>query len=301
VTKCNLRCTHCFYDERERITPGDRVPLIVQALVTAKPRKVIISGGEPLLHHALFEAIGGLANHGILVDVTTNATLIDKTMAVRLKEAGCGEISVSLDGASELAQSILRPRGTYAKVLKGIRHALNAGLKVDVVCGVVPDSIDAIQQWEDLAPTLGVASLTFINIFRTGNGENRSDPVLTNDDFRRVSQRVQALRQSLSPFPVRTVRLIRQSPLGECPSGRSIFYVDVAGRVGHCRWTGDRRAIAVDWSRPEALGELLDRFPSTQSVHEPDSCRNRDCVEQCGYGCPSGRGAYGVDIICDRF
>ena len=300
VTRCNLRCAHCFYEEHVRSTPNERISQIVQALVRASPSKVILSGGEPLLHPRLFEAIEGLAGQGILVDVTTNATLLDKASAVRLKESGCEELSVSLDGASEEAHSILRPSGTFMKALEGIRHALNAGLKVDLVCGVVPASIDAIHEWALSAPALGVASLTLINIFQSGRGASRTDLALGDADYQRVSGCVEALRNHLTQIPVRTVRLFKQSPLGECPSGRSMFYIDVAGRLGQCRWTGDRRAMAIDWSRPEALGHALDALAPAISQVIPAHCRDCDLVEECGFGCPAGRGARGVDVVCDR-
>ena len=73
LSGCNLGCAYCdtAYESGRRLTPG-----AVMEAVAAGPRRVVLTGGEPLLAGAaLVELAGAIRGSGRLVDIETNGTI----------------------------------------------------------------------------------------------------------------------------------------------------------------------------------------------------------------------------------
>lgn len=92
---CNLHCTWCDtaytwdasrYDLRAELTRTD-VDTILEKVGAMGVDRVVISGGEPLLHQeqpGWAELLGGLDRAGIAIDVETNGTIVPATSPVDL-------------------------------------------------------------------------------------------------------------------------------------------------------------------------------------------------------------------------
>ncbi|MBK6693343.1 MAG: radical SAM protein [Myxococcales bacterium] len=99
--RCDLACVYCrphkkdgYKDERLDLAAWK---VMIRGLVRAGVRRVRLTGGEPLLHGDILEAIGFLASLGLDdLAMTTNATRLAK-LARPLKEAGLERINISLD------------------------------------------------------------------------------------------------------------------------------------------------------------------------------------------------------------
>lgn len=114
---CNLHCTWCDtpytwdatrHDLRAELT-REPVEAIVGKLLGMAPHRVVISGGEPLLHQsqpgwrALLDA---LAAHGLPVEVETNGTLCPDAYTVQ--RVGTFNVSPKLAHAGDPASKRLR-------------------------------------------------------------------------------------------------------------------------------------------------------------------------------------------------
>ena len=84
-----------------------------------------ITGGEPLLRKEFFDIMGAAHELGFSWGMTSNATLIDDSVAKDLKKVGIGTISVSIDGLRESHDAFRRTPGGYDRAMKGI-EALEA-------------------------------------------------------------------------------------------------------------------------------------------------------------------------------
>jgi cyclic pyranopterin phosphate synthase len=93
-------------------------------------RKVRITGGEPLLRRNIEQLVAAIASLPNINDValTTNGVLL-AGKASKLREAGLGRVTVSLDALDEAAfRSMSDTRLPLARVLEGIDAARDAGL-----------------------------------------------------------------------------------------------------------------------------------------------------------------------------
>ena len=135
--RCNYKCVYCRTGN-EGALYGD-LPFadylrMTRVLVGLGIRKVRITGGEPLLRKGVVHFVRELAQlrdvEGDLLDlaVTTNGDLLAE-MALPLKQAGLGRVTVSMDAVDpDRFARITRVPNGYENVLKGIRAARRAGL-----------------------------------------------------------------------------------------------------------------------------------------------------------------------------
>ena len=148
LDRCNLRCTYCMPEEslngrgvflppQDLLSDGE-VEFLVRVFVKLGVHKVRLTGGEPLLRPGFPELVGRLSTIEGLTDLalTTNAILLPR-LAKKLKLAGLGRITVSLDSLDEdVFFKMGGNRGSVREVLDGIEAAQQAGfdsLKINTV------------------------------------------------------------------------------------------------------------------------------------------------------------------------
>jgi len=135
--RCNYKCVYCRTGEHgpqyPELATADYLRLI-RLFVGLGIEKVRLTGGEPLLRSGLLELIEELAAlrtpSGASLDlaITTNGHLLEK-LAAPLKSAGLNRVTVSMDAVdAPTFERITRVPGSFAKVLRGVRAARNAGL-----------------------------------------------------------------------------------------------------------------------------------------------------------------------------
>lgn len=126
--QCNLRCAHCYIGEQSH---GAGMPLADAVAVTREfsdmgGLRLLISGGEPLVYQDLqpyLRQISGLKIRRVLL---TNGTLVNSE---NIDWLDVHEIQFSLDGW-EHGHDRLRGKGAFARTLKGVRIAQDAGVAV---------------------------------------------------------------------------------------------------------------------------------------------------------------------------
>ncbi len=136
---CNQACDFCFVSTH--LPPaGDAAVRRAIEEAAGRDARIILSGGEPTLNASLVEHVRlakSLSRH--LVTLQTNAVrLDDRARVAALREAGLDEAFVSLHGSrAEIADSVTRAPGTFARTLVGIDHLVEAGVVVTtnfVIC-----------------------------------------------------------------------------------------------------------------------------------------------------------------------
>lgn len=134
---CNERCPFCNVpaeDYRGRMTPSWlEVEQQLAAFVASGEQTLTISGGEPtLLRRRLLRLIAAARREGIaLVELQTNAILIDADYAQALVAAGLTSAFVSLlSDVPELHDELAGLEGAHGRCLRGIDALLDAGVRV---------------------------------------------------------------------------------------------------------------------------------------------------------------------------
>ena len=99
--------------------------------------RVLITGGEPLLHSRLSELCGILPDFSVRKILLTNGILLSTAI---LKTLSVHEIQISIDGM-ERAHDSLRGKGAYKSAIRGLHAALDAGFEVSVSTMIHPGNL----------------------------------------------------------------------------------------------------------------------------------------------------------------
>jgi radical SAM protein with 4Fe4S-binding SPASM domain len=154
---CNLRCKHCYIGEpsRHELTP-EQIRNVLVGFQQMQGLRVLLSGGEPLLHSRFDEINEMLPDFFLRKVLFTNGVLLKKEVLSALK---VNEIQVSIDGL-EAAHDSIRGAGMFSRALQAIRHALDAGFDVSVSTMVHRNNLADFDGMEKLFKHMGVKDWT---------------------------------------------------------------------------------------------------------------------------------------------
>jgi MoaA/NifB/PqqE/SkfB family radical SAM enzyme len=160
LTRCNLRCRHCYINPAQHGRESLPLATIERWLALFADKSptanVIFLGGEPTLHPELAQAVQSARRLGYAsVTIDTNGYLFNDILG-RVTPAEVDYFSFSLDGASAPVNDRIRGAGSYAACTAGIRKAVKAGFGASLIFTVSRDNINELPQMPPLLQALGV-------------------------------------------------------------------------------------------------------------------------------------------------
>jgi radical SAM protein with 4Fe4S-binding SPASM domain len=169
VTKgCNLRCIHCRATATELSSPYDlpttkALNIIKQVSQSFLPI-LVLSGGEPLFRHDIFDLASYATSLGIRVALATNGTLVTKQMARRILDSGVRRVSISLDGADASTHDAFRGiSGAFDAALRGLRNLRELGMSLQINMTIARHNARQLPAVLGLAKEVGADALhTFL-------------------------------------------------------------------------------------------------------------------------------------------
>jgi radical SAM protein with 4Fe4S-binding SPASM domain len=190
TNKCNLRCGHCYINPSSppssstfckarlrsvgrvdrklkgamgELSEENRSELSIKQIRTIlkdfeqmQGLRVLISGGEPLLH-SKFEEINEMLPRFLLRKVLiSNGSLLDEK---RIEGLNVDEIQISIDGL-ENAHDSLRGKGTYRLAMKAAQLSLDQGFHVSIATMIHPKNLRDFDEMERLFKDMGIKEWT---------------------------------------------------------------------------------------------------------------------------------------------
>ncbi len=267
--RCNLSCGYC--NEYDNFSPP--VPLRdlldrVEQLAALRTASITFTGGEPLLHPELDQAVRAARAHGMIVTTITNGFRLTRDWIERLNEAGLQGMQISVDNLEpdEVSmKSLASVEGKLALLAKHARFKVN----VNSVLGI------SDERTEDVVAVARVAA---------GYGLQHSVGVLHDHSgiLKPLSPgQMQAYRQvtRISPSLVHGLnyRLFQKNLMQgrpndwKCRAGARYLYVTEDGRVHWCsQQRGHPNIPLAEYSRADIRREF----------HTPKSC-SPTCTLSC--------------------
>lgn len=155
--RCNLRCKHCYIDNTSAPASFHQLSLnqirtILREFEELQGLRVMITGGEPLLHKD-FEAINSMLPDFMIRKVLfTNGLLLNRGL---LNNLHVHEIQISIDGM-ERAHDMLRGAGTFARSMESVRLCLEMGFEVSISTMVHTENLNDFDTMELLFKKIGI-------------------------------------------------------------------------------------------------------------------------------------------------
>lgn len=182
---CNLNCVHCRGASTSSVPEGELTTeeaknFIDEVVELGKPI-IILSGGEPLTRHDVFEIARYGTDAGLRVVLATNGTLLTPEVVKKLRDAGVQRLSISLDGATAKTHDEFRGMpGAFDRTLAGIEVLRKADFPFQINTTISKRNLEEIPKTFELAKELGAVAYHVFFLVPTGRGEE-SDEVSPAD------------------------------------------------------------------------------------------------------------------------
>lgn len=153
TTRCNLRCRHCYIGSPEDVELSlEAIKNVLSEFEEMQGLRLLISGGEPLLHRKFHEINDLLPDYAFRKILFTNGILISRE---GISSLNVDEIQISVDGLGS-GHDALRGKGAFKKAMNGIKMALDAGFDVSVSTMVHSMNLDEFDGMERLLRGMGI-------------------------------------------------------------------------------------------------------------------------------------------------
>ncbi len=119
-SRCNCRCAMCdiWKTGEHREIPVSFVEHHIEAFAKFGVEWVVLSGGEPLMHSALFRICDIVRSRGIRVTVLTSGLLISRYASDIARHVD--DVIVSIDGPPEVHDRIRGVTGAFKLIVAGV-------------------------------------------------------------------------------------------------------------------------------------------------------------------------------------
>ena len=160
---CNLQCTHCLVESGPSGDRGLETSVLKDLIDQAKKLGVYrfyFTGGEPFIRKDIFELIDYIttAPYTELIILTNGMFFNHKDNLKQFQKVSRGRVKpqISLDGSTAKANDSIRGKGTFKKIIEGIKSAVKSGLDPTVTTVVNSDNLHDITNITRLIHGLGV-------------------------------------------------------------------------------------------------------------------------------------------------
>ena len=160
LTRCNLRCRHCYINPEQHgkeTLPSGTITSWLKALIDkTQASNLIFIGGEPTLHPDLPLLIRTARKIGYAsITVDTNGFFFNRILD-KVTPEEVNYFSVGLDGSCKDVNDRIRGHGSYDKCVAGIQEALGKGFKVSLIYTVSRLNISDLKNMPHFLKSIGI-------------------------------------------------------------------------------------------------------------------------------------------------
>ena len=282
---CNQKCIHCYaadqiHAEEEELSTEEWKKILDKCREAGIPQ-VTFTGGEPTMRDDLFELVKYA--RWFISRLNTNGIKLTEEYCRALREAELDSVQITFYSPDSEVHNQLVGADRYEETVKGIEHALAAGLSVSIntpLCTLNKDYVKTLKFLHDK----GVIYVTCSGLITTGNAaqETSEQLQLTGQELEEI------LRESVAYCNKNGMEIAFTSPgwieqqvfdvlnipSPSCGACLSNMAVTPGGNVVPCQ----------SWLSDEPLGDMLK--DDWQSIWDSQECvlhRNysSDMTGQC--------------------
>lgn len=174
TNKCNLMCAHCFATALEAEPFGSELTReewvrVIRRLSELRVFNIAFSGGEVFVRPDALDILAAAADCRFSnITVVTNATVIDRVIARRLRDLGYLHVGVSIDGTEETHDQIRGRRGAFREALSGLHLLVQNGIAPVVMFVAMKKNLHEVSSLSEMVYSLGVRAMSIVNVLPQG-------------------------------------------------------------------------------------------------------------------------------------
>ena len=285
TNKCNLHCIGCYSYDSKRNHASDmsleQLRIVVSRLKDAGLKCLVISGGEPFIRQDLYDFVKYCQEIGIEeINIISNGTV--RTDFKKFKDI-VNEISISVDGYSDLCPTFIRDSGIFNQVCETVKIIKQSGVPVSILPTLHSKNWNKIDEYMKLANEMGVSvnfsllSVCESEVFK-GYIPNVSQQIGLADELYHVN------------VPVQDASIDCNLEAGLCcGAGRTIISVGTDGTIYPCHMlhTDEYRMgnILETPIKMDQLDKNVMNVINDVTVDKIDGCQTCEYRYFCSGGC----------------
>jgi radical SAM protein with 4Fe4S-binding SPASM domain len=172
---CNLQCTHCLVSSAPSEDKGMPIKEVTRIIDEGRELGVFrfyFTGGEPFIRKDIYELIDYVTRgeNSELIVLTNGMFFNQKGDINRLLGVTRGRFKpqISLDGSTPHANDSIRGKGTFEKIIQGIKTTVEYGLNPTVTTVVTEKNADDVSNVTRLLASLGVKNHHLLWVHQRG-------------------------------------------------------------------------------------------------------------------------------------
>jgi MoaA/NifB/PqqE/SkfB family radical SAM enzyme len=178
-SRCNCRCLMCDIwraSTRDEI-PSSAIATWLQEWRALKLQRVVLSGGEALMHSQLWQLCAHLKEASIGITLLSTGLLLSRHAAAIVEY--CDDLVVSLDGPEDIHNAIRNVPRAYARLAQGVAAVTAAASKrgsalaVSARCTVQKRNYRQLRAVVRAAHQMGLARISFLAADISSDAFNR--------------------------------------------------------------------------------------------------------------------------------
>lgn len=296
--RCNLRCRFCYNPWRgggapipEDLSPDAAADALEGVLDGLPCRKVVFSGGEPLLRPDLERLVAIAKRRGCLCVVTTNGRLLTLERARNLLGAGVDLVQTPILSADASIHNALSGAACFTQVVGNVIALRALSLPLVPVFVATRRNVDGFVDVLRFCYLLQCRTVIFNKFIPGGLGlkaagalavadEELQEILLEADRFAYAHEMRIALGTPVD-LGFAALRAFQATSVASCPvsAGAGKLTIDPAGNVKQCTHT----TVTLGNVARESISEIVRRFETLRDTM-PDRSGFRDCRFACGKG-----------------
>ena len=306
---CNLRCVHCYLQDSEKIEllSTEQIKKIIDKLYDKGVLFLYFTGGEIFTRKDFAEIYTYTKKKGFIVELLTNATLIDEKIIEVFNKYPPARVSISMYGKDEETyRKVTRSEGSFEKFIKGINLLKENDINFEIKFIALKQNIQDFFAVEEFAKSVGAEFSFTFEIFQTlcGNGEVVDNMLDIKDiiEFEKNYERTRRIwsvnisdENKYSKLPEDEI------PLYMCNIGTSSFLIDYKGYINPCNKMRIEKFNLLECEFDEAWED----FKKYKQIKAPKNykcatCKNISICNPCPAQNLMSTGKYDKprDVIC---
>ncbi|MCP4129438.1 MAG: radical SAM protein [bacterium] len=255
TSRCNQHCPGCYSgsNNADSCSSSDLSQKEIFSLIDSISHMNIfqlsIGGGEPFTREDIFDIIRYADSMDIAVSLTTNGTLIDEDLAVKIAQSPLKQVQVSLDAHNKELHNSQREKDSFDEVLRGIGFLKKSGQRFGVNTLVTKRNVNLVPEIVSFVHGLGAAEQVLLRPKPSKNDPHWLDANnISSAEYRSLSKIIWLL--SLS-YPLRVdtslsfvfrdkdPELLKARGIYGCTAGSRLCTVSACGDVFPCSHMND--------------------------------------------------------------
>lgn len=285
--KCNLRCKHCYLTTKKSTVDKESANKIIDFIKRKNFFKVVLSGGECVLHSEFKDIYLALKFAGMQVDIFSNGTSFKDEDLQLFAKYPPAKIEISVYGTDE--ESFFEATGDrngFDKLINNLRFFSEKSIPVTLKAPLTKFNVDRIDEIIDIAKRFS-ASFKFATYIFAGNDGDLS-PLATRLPCEKVVEIEMNDEKSVEEMINKIKKYEEKKPSFKerCRGCSNSFVINADNSFSFCGIQENPKFYFNSTNIENAFEQVVKFRETMKQMYEESPCFGCELAKICN-GCPA--------------